>query len=165
MFQSFWGGAWRPGFSHAGLVAPEWCGEGPGLRVRTEGSAGTSVGCCAASLLPRASATCCVPWQSRCRPWISSELSNLCFILTLCARHTYNFNFIPWSPRVTKLASGSKDILQQCKVFFLKKTQTKPFYMSLSHHYSLQSLKLEYWISLFILIPLTLGAFWWLEEK
>ena len=43
MFQSFWGGAWRPGFSHAGLVAPTWRGEGPGLR--REGPGNQSVVC------------------------------------------------------------------------------------------------------------------------
>ena len=140
MFQSFWGGAWRPGFSHAGLVAPEWCGEGPGPKAQLAPLSAAVLRHPCPGLQQHA-----VSHDSRAaEPWISSELSNLCFILTLCAWHTYNFNFIPWSPRVTKLASGSKDILQQCKVFFLKKTQTKPFYMSLSHHYSLQSLKLEY---------------------
>ena len=163
MFQSLWGGAWGLGFSHCWVSDPAWSGESPGWKGQAWGLASSScVRRCAVSPSPRASATCGVPWHLHCRTlYLSSDLNNLWFLLILCAWHTYSFNFIPWNPQVTKLATGSKNILQQCKVFFFffLKAKTKPFYMSLSHHFSLQSLRLEYWISLFILRPLTLCVF------
>lgn len=67
---------------------------------------------------------------------------------------TRKFSFIPWSPRVTELATDSNNILQKYKA--KKKNQTNPF-ISFLATILVYSLWLEYRISLFILIPLTLA--------
>lgn len=164
MLQSFWGGMGGPIFSHR-LVSD------PGMEWReplTEGqdfAFASQYLCqvlCCVTLALWALATCSVPWQLEYRTLEFISGPNLWFIPILCAGYT-QVQLHPLESKSYRTGNWFKQ--HPSKSIKRKKQTNKPFYIFLSHHFSLQSLAR---ISNFPFHPHTIdscSSFWWLEEK